>query len=109
MPFVIWANYDIREDYVEQISINYLSAFIMETIDLPMTGYQKFLMDMYTQVPVITGNVYIGADGQYYSSKKDSPYADVLKEYEMLQYYYMFEEENYNTEFFGTLPVLAEE
>ena len=109
VPFVIWANYDIEEAYVEQISINYLSSLIMDTADLPMTGYQKYLMDLYEQVPVITGNVYIGADGKYYTSKKESPYADALKEYEMLQYYYIFEEDDSNAEFFGTLPIITEE
>ncbi len=109
VPFVIWANYDIEESYVEQVSINYLSALIMDAAQLPMTGYQKYLMDLYNKVPVITGNVYIGADGQYYTSKKNSPYADALKEYEMLQYYYIFEEDDSNAEFFGTLPLIAEE
>ncbi len=74
-----------------------------------MTGYQKYLMDLYNKVPVITGNVYIGADGEYYTSKKNGPYADALKEYEMLQYYYIFEEDDSNDEFFGTLPLIAEE
>ena len=109
VPFVIWANYDIEEAYIEQISINYLSSLIMDTADLPMTGYQKYLLDLYEQIPVITGNVYIGADGKYYTSKKESPYADALKEYEILQYYYIFEEDDSNAEFFGTLPILTEE
>ncbi|MBS7176386.1 MAG: LTA synthase family protein, partial [Clostridiales bacterium] len=42
-PFVIWANYDIEEQYIEQISANYLSTLLLETAGLEMTPYNQYL------------------------------------------------------------------
>lgn len=43
VPFVLWANYDIPEAQGVELSLNYLSALLMDTANLPMTGYQKYL------------------------------------------------------------------
>lgn len=34
-PFMIWANYDIEEKTVEDISLNYLATLLLETAELP--------------------------------------------------------------------------
>ena len=38
VPFVLWANYDIPEAQGVELSLNYLSALLMDTANLPMTG-----------------------------------------------------------------------
>ncbi|MDF2485373.1 MAG: Phosphoglycerol transferase, alkaline phosphatase superfamily, partial [Herbinix sp.] len=37
VPFILWANYDISEDDVDNISANYLSSYLLKTAGLPGT------------------------------------------------------------------------
>ena len=53
VPFVLWANYDIPEAQGVELSLNYLSALLMDTANLPMTGYQKYLARLWEAAPVI--------------------------------------------------------
>ena len=60
-----------------------------------MSNFNRYLLDLYKKLPAIS------AVGSYDSSKKlheaeekDSEYASLMKEYEMIQYNYLFDEEN---------------
>lgn len=85
-PFIIWANYDIEETTIEKMSANYLSAYVLQEAGLKMTPYQKFLMKLYEKLPVISAMGAYDADGYYYESVKETPYEDMVKEYQILQY-----------------------
>ncbi len=102
-PFVIWANYDIEEMEIQRLSANYLSALILDVAGLPKTGYQEFLSDLSQVLPVITANVYIDSEGNYYNSS-DNPYADQIEQYQSLQYYHLFEDDKSLTDFYGVMP-----
>lgn len=102
-PFVIWANYDIEEMEIQRLSANYLSALILDVAGLPKTGYQEFLSDLSQVLPVITANVYIDSEGNYYNSP-DNPYADQIEQYQSLQYYHLFEDDKSLTDFYGVMP-----
>lgn len=99
VPFVIWANYDIEEKTVDHLSVNYLSSLLMEVAGLQKSGYQKFLTQLSKTLPVITGNVMIDKDGNYYSID-DNPYDKEMNEYSILQYNHLFDEENRSDDFF---------
>jgi len=101
VPFVIWANYDIEEEHIDYISANYLSTLLLEKAGLPLTGYQKFLTQLRSVLPVITANVYIDAEGNYYNST-DNPYAEQLQDYAILQYNNLFDDKNRVDSFFTT-------
>lgn len=103
VPFVIWANYDIEEKTVDRLSVNYLSALLMDVAGIEKTGYQNFLLALSEKLPVITGNVYIDSEGNYYNSD-DNPYEDLLTQYEMLQYYHLFDKDKSLVDFYGSLP-----
>ena len=67
-----------------------------------MTGYQKFLLELSEQIPVINTLGYWGADGIFYSLEdKESPYWEQLNEYQILQYNYIFGKEHRNLSFFA--------
>ena len=100
VPFIIWANYDIPERTGVEISANYLASYLLETIGAPMTGYQKFLMDLYRQVPVVSEICTIGNDGKIYSSEEATPYDDLLREYMIMQYNSLADNRNIASEFF---------
>lgn len=87
VPFFAWANYDIPEEYVDKISTNYLSAFIMDRIGLKLTKYQQYTLDVYKQIPAMNTLGYWGADGNFYTyDNTESPYYEILNEYRNVQY-----------------------
>ena len=99
VPYLIWANYDIQEEEVD-MSANYLSAYLMKVIGGKMTGYQKYLLDLYEQVPVITANAYQEKDGVLHGLDEISEYSDKIREYQMIQYNNLFDSANRVSEFY---------
>ena len=85
-PFIIWANYDIEESSIDAMSANYLGAYVMQEAGLKMSPYQKFLMKLYDKLPVLSAMGAIDSDGTYYESGLDSPYKDLVEEYQIFQY-----------------------
>lgn len=85
-PFVIWANYDIPEAEVDNISANYLSTLLMQTAGLPMTQYNKYLAVLYQSLPVINTIGYIDSEGSYYERGSSTPYDHILNEYNCIEY-----------------------
>ena len=90
-PFVLWANYDIPEGYIDMMSSNYLSTLLLQTAGLETTQYNKFLSALYKQLPVIDTTGYIAADGRYYTYDDKTKYTDLLKAYEKIQYNDLFD------------------
>lgn len=89
-PFMIWANYDIEEQQDVQISLNYLSNKLIEVCGMPKTQFQLYLDDVMASVPSISAFGYRGINGKWYGAGESSEYSDILKEYNIVQYYRMF-------------------
>ncbi len=101
IPFKIWTNYDIEEQYIEKTSPNYLGAIMTQAAGLPLTGYQKFLLELSEEVPAITVNGYYGSNGKLYETEDvDSPYYDRIHEYNLLEYNSLFDDKNVLRDFF---------
>ena len=90
-PFVIWANYNIEEGYVDKMSANYLSTLLLQTAGLQTTKYNDYLSALYRYVPVIDSNGYITADDEYYTFDETSEYTGLLEGYEQVQYNNLFD------------------
>ena len=86
VPYVIWANYDIKEKTIDKMSANYLSAYVMNEAGLETSPYQKFLLKLRKKLPVLTAMGCFDKKGKYYESALESPYSDMVKEYQILQY-----------------------
>lgn len=86
-PFMIWANYDIDEATIDNISANYLSTLLLQVAGLETTEYNDYLAALYQQLPVIDSVGYRSKDGTLYE-KDDatSPYADLINGYDILNY-----------------------
>lgn len=93
-PFYIWANYDIKEQEIEKLSVNYLSSVVLKTADVQLTEYNKYLLKLSETLPVINTVGYIDKDGNYYKWSDVSPYTDLISEYEKIQYNCVFDYEN---------------
>lgn len=99
-PFVLWANYDIPEGYIDMISSNYLSTLLLQTAGLETTPYNKFLSALYKQLPVIDTTGYITSDGKYYSYDDKTEYTDILDTYKKIQYNNLFDTAGRHEELF---------
>ncbi|MCR5332013.1 MAG: sulfatase-like hydrolase/transferase [Lachnospiraceae bacterium] len=106
-PFVIWANYDINKDgrYNERfknVSANYLSSMVMDIAGVPMTAYQKYLVDMQKEIPIFTSHGYIDKDQVFYElDNLESPYYnDWVLKYQTFEYNYEFDPKNRISSFY---------
>ena len=112
-PFYIWANYDIEEKYIERLSSNYLSSLMLETANIKLTEYNKYLLSLSKVLPVINNAGYIDAEGNHYKWSDNSPYTSILDEYEKIQYNNIFDREHVDLEIFYingyTPPTQSEE
>ena len=108
VPFMIWANYDMPEKTDVHISANYLSAYMLDLLGLSMTGYDKYRLDAFGKVPVLTSLCYYDADGNIHDNKDidsdTSPEADLVREYGMVQYNLLIDTKNRAAGFYELTP-----
>ena len=102
VPFLIWANYDIPEEQGVELSLNYLSGLLAETANLPMTGYQQFLQDIWAQLPVVNTVGYRDGEGNWYgeNAKLAGQAAQAAEQYRIMQYNNTFDAGNRIERFF---------
>lgn len=87
-PFWIWANYDIKEKENVDISLNYLGGLLFEVAELPKSPYMQYISEIEEEYPILTANGFLDKKGIFYTLDE---LPDKLKEYEKVQYYYMFD------------------
>jgi hypothetical protein len=98
VPFYIWTNYDTgrsTDDY-DFISPNYLSTIFLEHAGLELSDYQKFLFELKDELPVVCQNAYRTPDGHFYANGESSSCDSRLKEYQALQYNFLFDDQKGN-------------
>ena len=102
VPFLIWANYDIPEAQGVELSLNYLSALLMDTANLPMTGYQKFLSQLWESAPVINTVGIRDAQGNWYGENAALPEEldGAIEDYKVLLYNNVFDKKDRVESFF---------
>ena len=69
VPYVIWANYDIEEESGADTDISFLAAEVFDRANMQTSAYQNFLLEL----------------------KKNPDSEELLNQYEILQYYFMFD------------------
>ena len=90
VPMVLWANYNIKEKNLGDISMNYLSNILLENAGIEKNRYMDFLERIYKKYPVITTNIYKDAKGNF-NNYDNIP--EEFKMYEYMQYNNMFDDE----------------
>ena len=90
VPFLIWANYDIKEQQNIEISTNYLGGMVLETAGIPLPIYHSYLKELREEVPVITTQWMVAADG-YEGRPDDYEDSNLLSQYKKMQYYLLFD------------------
>ena len=99
-PYIIWANYDLENKNVSDISLNYLSILLLDVAKLKTTPYQDYLRNMQENIPVITGHGYMDKTGTYHDFTEENEYTTLIRDYEILEYNNMFGGKNIYKEMF---------
>lgn len=103
-PFLIWANYDIEDQYIEKMSANYMSSLILHTANMQLTPYQQFLYELKDEYPVISLYGCYDKYGRFYESVDDID-STWIANYRILQYNNVFDDDRDNELFY---PVTEE-
>ncbi len=90
VPFFIWANYDIREEEISDISANYLSTLLCRVANVELTDAQKFLSELRQSYPTLTANSFTDKDGKLHDADEAAG-EEPLRKYSMLAYNYLFD------------------
>lgn len=93
-PYFIWANYDLKEFNVPDISLNYLSILLLDVAGLNTNPYQDFLRNMNKEIPVITGHGYMDKENIYHDFKEETLYTHWIDNYKILEFNNMFGRKN---------------
>lgn len=101
-PFYIWANYDIPEETVEMLSVNYLASYVMQVAGVEMPAYNRYLLRLSETLPVINNVGMFDQNGIFYASGSRSPYADLLAGYQKVAYNYITDSDGRQTALYTT-------
>lgn len=105
VPFFIWANYDIEEQYIDCTSLNYLSSYVYDAAGIELPAYNKFLREMENTIPAINANGFYSIDMESYLPFDEANTNELqwLELYEALQYNSIFDSANQNEIFFPAI------
>jgi phosphoglycerol transferase MdoB-like AlkP superfamily enzyme len=104
VPFVLWANYDIKEDDVDNISANYLSSYLLKTAGLPGTAYNEYLLKLQEEVPVINAHFYMTKEGECYPLSEITQYSNLIRQYQSVGYNNALDKKGKRWEYYRFLP-----
>lgn len=101
VPFVIWANYPLPQDELNDTSLNFLSQYLLQYAGLPAAPYTRYLYQLQTQLPAITFVGYTDTDGNAYSHLETNDYTNLIRQYQMVQYNNLFGSSERQSELFA--------
>ncbi|MBR6676682.1 MAG: LTA synthase family protein [Clostridia bacterium] len=105
VPYVFWANYDIDIDRkvagtdssvgTTLTSINFLSSWLRDMVDIPETRFNQFVDALNTNVMAMNAMGWFDHSGNFHESGYSTPNLnDPLKLYSYLQYNMLFDNGN---------------
>lgn len=107
VPFIIWSNYEIasaKEETGQEdlyLSANYISVYLKKLLGMPMTGFDKYLLEMYNELPVVNVICCKDAAGNLYAPDESTEFDERLNEYEQIQYNGLIDYKNRVDSFFN--------
>ena len=93
-PFIIWANYDIEEAQLGNVSVNYLATILCQAAGLELTDFQKYLACLYQELPVLDAVGYIDSEGNYYDYDDETTHTSTILDYQRICYNALIDTEN---------------
>lgn len=97
VPFLIWANYEIDDEYIESTSASYLMSVLASKAGLGETKFNEFINEMREEIPVMSAFGYRTRDGEFHAAE-DGAYDECenkyIREYNNLVYNAVFDKEH---------------
>ena len=105
VPFFIWTNFDSEEEEIPITSLNYLSSMALEKAGVPLSPYNRFLLDLEEQIPAMNARAfYSKSEGKFlHYDKASGTEAEWIDKYRILQYNNMFDKTGQSKFFFPYL------
>lgn len=94
VPFVIWNNYGLEIETPEITSLNFLGRYVMECAGIEEGPYGDFLNRFCREIPALTFAGYFDETGNAHSHLETNTYKEKIKEYQIVQYYTLFDRES---------------
>ena len=89
-PFIIWTNYSMPSEDMGRLGAVYLSSEVLLRANLELTPYNRFLLAMKEDLPVVHFLGCYDREGTYYywakAESERCPYQDMILDYEALVY-----------------------
>ena len=105
-PFLIWTNYEMKSEDKGSMGAVYLSSEVLKRAGLSMTPFNRFMLEMEEQLPVIHPLGCYDREGNYYTweavAGEQSPYRKLMSDYQCLVYNHCFDANTYEKMF--TIP-----
>ena len=101
VPFVIWANYPLPQDELNDTSLNFLSQYLLQYAGLPAPAYIRYLHQLQKQLPAITFVGYTDTDKNAYSHLETNRCTSLIHQYQMVQYNNLFGSSERHSELFA--------
>ena len=98
VPFVIWNNFGLEKDEsIDQTSVNYLGAIILEEAGLPLSDFQMQLLSLRKQIPELAACGWSDRDGVFHSwadRDQEERYSTLINNYNILEYNHLIDSKN---------------
>ena len=93
-PFLIWANYDIPEETIPMLSVNYLGSYLLKTIGMELPQYHQYLLQLAETLPVILPQGCYDKNGAFYHINESTPYKDTLLQHKYVCYNFLLDSQH---------------
>lgn len=91
VPFIIWANYDIEEEYNIKTSTIFLQNYLLKAAGIKFSEMNNYMENLKKYYPIITKHFYINSENELFKNIEDeSANMEKLKEYFKIDYYNIF-------------------
>ena len=100
-PYVIWTNYP-SETVEQDMSSNYLGSYVLSLAGVKLTPYNRFLLDLKDELPIIGIGAVCDTEGTWYSQNNlPEKFQNLVNEYHILEYNNQFDQKHKITDYFS--------
>lgn len=70
---------------------NSLGSYALQTAGVELSGYNKYLLDLQTQIPAFSAFAYYGTDGKFHEFGENEQVDEAIRIYDAFQYNEIFD------------------
>lgn len=103
VPFLIWANYDIEEQTVEQTTLGNLGHYLLDAAGIELPEFYQFLVEFEQHIPTINHLGYFSLSNNCFLTREEAQGEEKewLDKYAAIQYNALFDAKNRSDIFFN--------